>query len=86
MLVQAAATHLFLSRVVEKGEKSDWRPGQEMRPCLHLNQAKSGRVKRKKKRTFVILVPHIKVWKGPHDATQHLPAPQQDAFHFKDSG
>lgn len=77
-------SQLFLSSMVEEGEKPAWRSGQDTWPYLHLGQAKSGRVKLKK-RTFVCLVPDIKVWKG---TTQHYPeatCPQQDAFHFKDS-
>lgn len=65
------ATQLFFSRVVEKGEKPGWRTQHDMWPCLHLNQAKFGKVKLKKNRTFFFVVSDIKVWKGPHDATQH---------------
>lgn len=38
-----------LSKVVEKGDKSVWRPGQDMCPYLHLIQDKSSRVKLMKK-------------------------------------
>jgi len=75
------ARQLFLVRVVEEGEKSGW----DTWLCLHLNLAEFVGVKLKKRRTFVFLVPDIRVWKAPHDATQHLPAPQQDPFHFKRS-